>query len=281
MRSWLAAMFLVAVTAGAARADRAYTVVAGDTLSSIAKANGCKVADLKKANQLETDDLDQGESLTIPDCDHDHAPAKAVKVVTGQSIGKPWRGKLARPAVLPDGKGYHIRRPWRAFGATHVIGYIQRAVAEQRKKFPKEHVLAIGDISQKGGGEISDHHSHQSGRDVDMGLFYKKKPADYPDEFVAADEDNLDCEKTLALIEAFAKTHDKPGGVQMIFLDFHVQGILYKWAKAHGADEDHLDWLFQFPHGRGVMDGIVRHEPNHQDHFHVRFQCPPGDGNCE
>src|SRR2546423_1212380 len=109
-----------------------------------------------------------------------------------------------------------------------------------------------------------------------MGLSYKKKPADYPEDFVAADEDNLDCEKTLALIEAFAKTHDKPGGVQMIFLDFHVQGILYKWAKAHGADEDHLDWLFQFPHGRGNSDGIVRHDPNHHDHLHVRFHCPLG-----
>ena len=279
MRSWLAVL-LIAIVGGVAHADRAYTVAAGDTLSSIAKANGCKVAELKAANRLTSDDLDQGESLTIPDCDHAKAE-KAVKVVTGQSIGKPWHGKLAHAATLPDGKGYHIRRPWRAFGATQVIGYIERAVAEQRRRFPKEHVLAIGDISQKGGGEISDHHSHQSGRDVDMGLFYKKKPADYPEDFVTADEDSLDCEKTYALIDTFARTHDKPGGVQMIFLDFHLQGVLYKWAKAHGVDEDHLDWLFQFPHGRGTMDGIVRHEPNHQDHFHVRFQCAPGDGGCE
>lgn len=277
MRTWLAALFVMTL-GGAARADRMHTVETGQTLSSIAKRYGCSVAEMKKANQLESDDLQIDEKLVIPDCGD---KPRAVKVVTGQSIGRPWRGRLTRPAELPDGRGYHIRRPWRAFGATHVVGYIQRAITETRRKFPKAHVLAVGDISQQKGGEISDHHSHQSGRDVDMGFFYKKQPAGYPDNFVTADASNLDCEKTLALIESFAKTHDKPGGVQMIFLDFEVQGILYHWAKKHGVDEDHLDWLFQYPHGRGNVDGVVRHEPNHSDHFHVRFQCPPGDNGCE
>jgi hypothetical protein len=279
MRSWLVALMGIGM-AGAARADGSHTVVSGETLTSIGKQVGCTVRELKKANELGNDDLDVGQELSIPDCDH--APRdKPVKVTTGQSLGKPWRGHLAHATELEAGKGYHIRRPWRAFGTSYTVGYIRRAIAEERRRFPKEHVLAVGDISQQKGGEISDHHSHQSGRDVDMGLFYKKQPEGYPDSFVTADESNLDCEKTLALIEAFAKTHDKPGGVQVIFLDFEVQGILYKWARAHGVDEDHLDFLFQFPHGRGTMDGLVRHEPNHADHFHVRFQCAPGDRGCE
>ncbi|HTJ41742.1 MAG TPA: penicillin-insensitive murein endopeptidase [Kofleriaceae bacterium] len=284
MRSWLVVLVVIAL-GDVARADRTHThtVEARQTLSSIAKRYGCTVAAIKEANQLTSDALDIDQQLIIPDeCEKPSTEKpKAVKVVTGQSIGRPWNGHLAHPAELPSGKGYHIRRPWRAFGATHVVGYIQRAIAEARQKFPKAHVLAIGDISQKRGGEISDHHSHQSGRDVDIGFFYKKQPADYPQDFVTADESNLDCEKTLSLIESFAKTHDKPGGVQMIFLDFELQGILYRWGKKHGVDVDHLEWLFQYPHGRGSSDGIVRHEPNHSDHFHVRFQCPPDDDRCE
>ena len=70
------------------------------------------------------------------------------------------------------------------------------------------------------------------------------------------------------------------GGAQMIFLDFNLQGLLYNWALANGESEDHLAWLFQYPHGRGASAGIVRHEPNHADHMHVRFRCPSGDTAC-
>jgi murein endopeptidase len=282
LATWLATV-LVILGAGAARADRTHLIAPGETLSAIGKHYGCSVAELRRANQLAGDDLTAGDNLDIPTCDA--APAAApgparVKLVAGQSIGRPWRGRLAHPAELPDGKGYHIRRPWRRYGASHVVAYIQRAIAESRRRFPKAHVLAVGDLSQKRGGEITDHHSHQSGRDVDIGLYYKKIPNNYPDSFVIADESNLDCEKTLGLIEAFARSHDKAGGVQMIFLDFHVQEILVEWAHDHGVDDDHLAWLFQAPHGRGSSAGIVRHEPNHADHFHVRFQCPPDDRGC-
>jgi TolA-binding protein len=43
-----------------------YVVQKGDTLSSIAKANGVTVADLKKANSLTGDDIKVGQKLVIP-----------------------------------------------------------------------------------------------------------------------------------------------------------------------------------------------------------------------
>ena len=130
------------------------------------------------------------------------------------------------------------------------------------------------------GGQITEHHSHQSGRDVDIGLFYKKKPAGYPENFVSATADNLDCAATWKLVSAFAARADRDGGTQVMFLDFRVQGLLYKWAKAHGVSEERLERIFQFPHGRGASDGLVRHEPNHDNHLHVRFKCSARDTSC-
>ena len=56
------------------------------------------------------------------------------------------------------------------------------AILDIRARFPDVHVLAIGDLSQKHGGAITEHRSHQSGRDADIGLIYKEQPAGFPEE---------------------------------------------------------------------------------------------------
>lgn len=203
-----------------------------------------------------------------------HVPIK------GQSVGAPWAGHLHNPAALPDGDGYVIRRPWRRYGTRTTVDYILRVVSDVRDQFPDAHVLAIGDISAEHGGQITQHHSHQSGRDADIGLIYKHKPAGYPASFIPATEDNLDCEATYALLAGFVATHSDPGGAQVIFLDYDVQRLLYDWAKEHDVDRDILDRTFQYPHGRGSSAGLVHHEPNHDNHIHVRFKCPRGDSAC-
>jgi murein endopeptidase len=209
----------------------------------------------------------------------DHVEPRSL--ASGQSVGAPWDGRLQHPIPLPPGDAYHLRRPARAFGTQAAVELIQRAIGETVDAFPDVHVLAIGDLSAPSGGRITEHRSHQSGRDADIGLYYLDPPADYPASFVHADESNLDCEATFKLIERFAATADEDGGVQMIFLDFDVQGLLYDWALAQGVSERRLARIFQYPHGRGSAEGLVRHEPNHDNHMHVRFQCPRADSGCQ
>ncbi|HEY0191817.1 MAG TPA: penicillin-insensitive murein endopeptidase [Kofleriaceae bacterium] len=198
----------------------------------------------------------------------------------GQSVGVPWSGRLQHASQLPSGDGYVIRHPSRAFGTETTVAMIERAVGETIEAFPDQHALAIGDISTESGGRISDHRSHQAGRDVDIGLFYSEQPQGYPESFVHATRDNLDCAATLKLIQSFYATRNDDGGVQMIFLDYDVQGILYNWAVDHGFSEDRLDRIFQYGHGRGGSDALVRHWPNHDNHIHVRFKCPDADSSC-
>jgi murein endopeptidase len=198
----------------------------------------------------------------------------------GQSLGACWLGRLREATKLGEGDGWYIRRPYRAFGTTTTVEHVERILADINERFPDIHDIAVGDISAETGGRISEHSSHQSGRDIDIGLIFTEKPDAYPHSFVVGDADNLDLEATFVLVEEFAKTSEYSAGVQMIFLDFDLQGLLYQWALDNGETPEYLAKLFQFPHGRGASAGLVRHEPHHADHIHVRFRCPLGDTAC-
>jgi murein DD-endopeptidase MepM/ murein hydrolase activator NlpD len=267
----------------------------GDTLTVIARKYDCTVAAIQRANALDGELILAGQRLAVPVCKGKDAARKPgaarvrvarvepieIPLVGGQSVGKPWSGKLRNGVKLPSGNGYLIRRPARAFGAAHVVAQVRQAIRTVRTDHRGLHTLAIGDLSQKKGGAITEHRSHQSGRDLDIGFFFKRKPAGYPESFVSATERTLDKAATWDLLVAFARTADEPGGVQAIFVDYDVQGWLYEWALERGVDEHYLDRLFQYPDGKGGGDGLVRHEPHHDDHFHIRFKCPPGDGGCQ
>ena len=131
-----------------------------------------------------------------------------------QSVGQPWNGRLLGGKAFPDGDGYWLRRPDKAFGAAHVVDHVRRAIAEVRKTYSDVHTLAIGDLSAEHGGQLGRHASHQSGLDVDIGFYFTRKPEGYPHTFVAANGD-LDLEATWALIEAFAATAGSQGGVHL------------------------------------------------------------------
>ena len=74
------------------------------------------------------------------------------------------------------------------------------------------HTLAIGDLSRDGGGKMGNHHSHQSGLDVDVGFYFHHVPDGYPDRFVGANDD-LDLDAMWALTLAFARTSTLDDGV--------------------------------------------------------------------
>jgi LysM repeat protein len=56
----------IATSGARSTSGREHTVAKGETLSSIAKANGCTVAELKRANNLTSDSISVGQKLTIP-----------------------------------------------------------------------------------------------------------------------------------------------------------------------------------------------------------------------
>ena len=215
------------------------------------------------------------------------SPAKVVKEKDkakpksrAQSVGAPWSGSLKQSSKFKEHERWHLRRPHRTFATRTTIEHTRRAILDTFEDFPKAHRLAIGDFSAPRGGWISEHSSHQSGRDVDLGLFFKKKPRGYPASFIDADEDTLHTAAMWSLIANLDSTRKRDGGVHMMFLDFELQGVIYNWAKENDVSEERLNRIFQYPHGRGASAGLIRHEPNHKNHLHVRFKCAAADTSC-
>jgi LysM repeat protein len=261
-----------------------HTIVTGDTLGRIATRYHSSVEDILQRNRLKNTTIIAGERLLVmPDFSESTGvklPPTMPSTVLGQSIGKPNRGRLKKAAQLKRGQGYFIRRPHRSYGATHTVGHLKDTLAKVHQSFPKMHELAIGDLSAKHGGKITMHASHQSGRDVDIGFYFKSKPKGYPQSFVVANHRNIHFGANWALLEGFAELAKDPGGVDRIFMSYSSQKIFYKRARKEGVSKAKLKRMFQYPAGKSANSGVIRHEPGHDEHIHVRFKCPPNDKSC-
>ena len=286
-RGVAAALFSIALgSALPAASARSHVVGPGESLWTIARANRCDVDTVRRANRLSGTMIRPGQKLRIPSCesarprvalkaDIERAPAGL------QSVGRPQDGRLLNASVLPrNPAAWFIRRPERAYGTRATVLQIQRVIQRVRRQFPRVHALAIGDISARRGGRITQHGSHQSGRDVDIGFYFKTTPRHYPAEFVVATTDSIDVAACFALLTALADTASRPGGVERMYISYDTQSMLYRLGQKRGISAATLDRLFQYPHGEDSQHGLIHHEPGHDDHVHVRFQCPPGDGEC-
>lgn len=259
-----------------AKAAREHEVAPGDTLSAIAVRYDTTIADIRALNELRDDVIHPGQRLAVGGS----ASVRPIRLVAGQSIGRPQKGSLVDGAQLPRSAQYYRRRPEWAWGAQHVVDHTLRAIADVNRRHPSVHRLAIGDISSPKGGVLPGHGSHQSGRDIDIGLYFTTVPAGYPDEFVPAKSGRLNEAATWTLVESLYEASKTPGGPERIFLDYDVQGQLYEQARKLGVSRSVLTKIFQYPNGRWAKDRLVQHEPKHDDHLHVRFACPPRDGKC-
>lgn len=258
------------------RAERTHEVESGDTLSAIAARYRTTVGELRVRNGLRGDLIHPGQRLQLGAA----TPEITIRVVSGQSRGRPQRGSLVGGVQLPHSPQYYRRRPEWVYGAQHVIDHTRRAIAEVNRRHPSVHRLAIGDISAPKGGVLPGHGSHQSGRDIDLGLYFRRVPEGYPEDFIAADAGALHAAATWTLIHALYRASKTSAGPEKIFLDYDVQGRIYKAARKAGVSRGTLAKIFQYPEGRWTRERFVKHEPKHADHLHVRFKCPPRDAGC-
>jgi murein endopeptidase len=181
------------------------------------------------------------------------------------SIGSPDAGLLLNPRPFPQGPYWTIRDPRRAWATDETIDFVTTAIEAVEARYPGSPRLLVGHISSPEGGRLGRHRSHQTGRDVDLGFYYRRGPVD---TFLPARRVDLDLPRTWALVRALVTETD----LDRIFVDRTLVGALYQHALAEGEDRAWLDEVF----GRapGGPKGLIQHERLHRDHLHVRFHNP-------
>ena len=180
------------------------------------------------------------------------------------SVGHPHDGFLFNGIQMPQGKEWLVALPQYAWGTEETITSLIHCMKKVDEKFPDSPRVVIGSISQEGGGPFRPHKSHQSGRDADVGFYYKPG---YPSGKPGTRE-NLDLPRTWELLRAFVTDTD----VDMILLDDSVKVLLEGYALSIGEDPVWIGDLFR---GNGSRySQLVKHVPGHEAHMHVRFSSP-------
>lgn len=226
----------------------------GDTGLSIARKLHISFADLKRWNRgTNIDRLRIGQKLTV-----------YVEGGPPGARGTPQRGRLRGGRPLLDGNGLQVRNPARAYGTEATVTAIRWGLARLAARYPEAADLVVGDVSLPAGGRMRPHKSHQNGLDADLCYLSRSSVGRCSWQTPAPDE--LDAERTWYLFKAWIDQ----GYVEYIFVDYALQGPLYDVARSRGASERQLERWFEYPN-RGSSRALIRHEPGHDDHFHIRF----------
>jgi penicillin-insensitive murein endopeptidase len=189
-------------------------------------------------------------------------------------IGSYAKGCLAGALPLPiDGPSWQVMRLSRNrhWGMPQLISYVERFSADVAEKDASPGLL-IGDMAQPRGGPMaSGHASHQTGLDVDIWF------VPMPTRVLAAGEREamsavsllmpgrlaIDPAKWSSLYARILKRAVSYPEVGRIFVSAAIKQQLCDTA---GGDRD---WLRK-----------IRPWSGHEDHFHVRLDCPPGIASC-
>lgn len=205
------------------------------------------------------------------------ARAGAPRTAAGtQSIGAPNRGRLTGGMRLRPTKHMEIKPYARTWALPELVRLLRRASEDVAKKH-RGSVLFVGDLSAKAGGPLDGHHSHQSGRDVDVGFFVAntKGGSVHLKRFIAFDASGkapkdfswvrFDDARNWALVEALVK--DPSAGVRYIFISSALRARLLAYAAKKQVPKDIIS------RAAAAMTG-PREAGLHDDHFHVRIACP-------
>jgi penicillin-insensitive murein endopeptidase len=180
------------------------------------------------------------------------------------SLGRPNAGALFNGVPMPEDTAWTLVDPRHAFGTQETVDSLSLALRAVYERFPGTAPVPIGHLSARDGGHLRPHRSHQSGRDVDLGFYFRDGAKSW---YARATPDTLDLERTVFFLCTLLERTE----IEMVLVDQSLHEPLRTYAESHGVDETQIDALFR-PHG-GVPP-IVRHAPGHATHLHLRFRSP-------
>lgn len=197
--------------------------------------------------------------------------------VASESIGFPSGGSLAGAVPMVEGKGRRILAiPWKTWGTASTIALLDRVLDRWAARGDVQDIL-VGNISNRTGGRLEPHSTHQSGRDVDLG-YPQKLAANAELSWQEMNAANLDAAETWALLRMLVDTR----AVEEIYIDRSIQKLLYEHAIESGVvPKSSLARWMEYPRPTGQAGARIKHVAGHTDHMHVRFVCEKGQSRCK
>lgn len=189
------------------------------------------------------------------------------------SIGSPDDGALIDGVQLQAGPEFILLDPPNAWGTVEMVALLEAAAQEMRRAYPDTVPIVVGHISREGGGSLSPHKSHQSGRDVDVAFYHEDN------KLIRGFKDMRQSGFDVAKNWFFIETLLEKGEVQMILMDWEIQKLMVEELSLFESQHK-LRKIFQYPRSKDVRAGIVRHAPSHYHHFHIRIACPQNNWFC-
>jgi hypothetical protein len=243
-----------------------HVVARGETLLRIAARYGVTVDDVTRWNHLgDPRRLRAGARLLVYAWPH---------MPQSSSIGRPSAGGLQHGARLRTNQHWLVHDPDHAFVTRDVARWMEAGFAAVRTRDEDAPRIEMRDASAEHGGPLHGHHSHQSGRDIDLAYFTHGCRETCSHRRV--DARSLDADRQWALLGAWLRA----GVVEYVFIDHDLQEPLYEAARRDGASSTDLARWFQYPSPAERRVGIIRHASGHRDHLHVRFVCAESDLRC-
>jgi LysM repeat protein len=243
-------------------------VQSGETGLGIALEYNIRLDALRRWNpQADLDRLRPGQKLNIyvRGSSSGGRDLPQIETTDPTAVGQPSDGRLLNGIVLDSGPGIDVRYRANAYGMPVTVDAIRYAYARLLAVFPNAPRVEVGDLSRETGGTFSPHRSHQNGLDADIAYFEQGEEEFC--EFEALQADQLNVPLQWYLFGLWLEWD----AVEYIFVDYDLQEPLYRHAQALGYSSEQLSRWFQYPRGISSRRGVIRHEPGHDDHFHVRF----------
>ncbi|MFN3202417.1 MAG: penicillin-insensitive murein endopeptidase [Bradymonadia bacterium] len=186
-----------------------------------------------------------------------------------RSVGDPNHGYQSNPVWLTERSGIYLRTR-AAWGTRETVQAVRKAADEMMALYPEGPDLVVTEISKYRGRRIKPHRSHQTGRDVDILLYFEPAGEGL--------RGPMDPEKTWALINALIRN----GPIEVGILDYRQQGRIYRYARDElQIPESELEGIFAYPKGRRHKDALFVHAPGHRTHLHIRYLSPRAMENAD
>ncbi len=189
-----------------------------------------------------------------------------------EPVGYYNQGSLINGECLQEsGEGYVqlLRDVGHIYGTSQMIDMLEQTASDMKRRYPGRDRLEIEDIAAKNGGDIDPHGSHENGQDVDIQYFKANNVEErgYAPSMVSngSVSSNFDVERNWELM----KSLHRHGSVQMIFMDTVIKNQLIAYARSKNEYSSNLKVINSF-----------HYVPNHDDHLHVRLNCPASARSC-